>query len=57
MLNWALIFLVISMITGGLGLAGLPATTASYARILSFIAIVIFFTFLMLAVMAGEMLT
>ena len=56
MLKWALIFFVISVIAGGLGFTGLSAATAGLARILFFIAVVIFLTFLALALMAGEML-
>ena len=56
MLRWALIFFVISLITGGLGFTGVSAATASIARILFFIAVAIFLIFLALAIMAGEWL-
>ena len=56
MLKWALIFFVISLITGGLGFTGISAVAGSIARILFFIALAIFFIFLMLAIMAGEIL-
>ena len=55
MVQWALIFFVISVVTGGLGFTGLSNATSSTARMLCFIAIVICVIFLGLAVMADEM--
>jgi uncharacterized membrane protein YtjA (UPF0391 family) len=55
MLKWALIFFVISLIAGGLGLSRQSTAHASLARMLFFIAIVICVIFVMLAIMAGEM--
>ena len=54
MLKWALIFFVISLIAGALGFTGIATGTAKIAKILFFIAIVIFAIFLVLAVLAGE---
>ena len=55
MLKWALIFFVISIIAGGLGFSGVSAAASGIARMLFFIALVIFLIFLVLAFMAGEM--
>ena len=56
MLKWALIFFVISIIAGGLGFSGLSAAAAGLARLLFFIAMVIFIIFIGLALISGEML-
>jgi uncharacterized membrane protein YtjA (UPF0391 family) len=56
MLKWALIFFVVSVIAGGLGFTGISAATSGIARILFFIAVAIFLVFLVLGLMAGEML-
>lgn len=56
MLKWALIFFVISIITGGLGFSGLSATAAGIARILFFMAVVIFMIFIGLALMAEDLM-
>ncbi len=56
MLKWALFFFVLSLIAGGLGWTGLSAATAGIARVLFFIALMIFLIFLVLALVAGEML-
>ncbi len=42
MLKWALIFLVIALITGALGLPGVAAISAEISRILFFLFIVLF---------------
>ena len=55
MLKWALIFLVISLITGFLGFSGVSAATATIAKVLFAIALVIFLIFLVLALMAGNL--
>jgi len=52
---WALIFLVIAIITGGLGFTSLAKTSAGLTRVLFLISVVIFVIFLGLAVMAEEM--
>ncbi len=56
MLKWALIFFVISILAGGLGFTGISAATSGIARILFYVAISIFLIFLVLALMAGEIL-
>ena len=56
MLKWALIFFVISIIAGGLGFTGVSAATSGIARVLFFLAVGVFLIFLVLAIMAGEVL-
>ncbi len=56
MLKWALIFFVVSLIAGGLGLTGISAAASGIARMLFFIAVSIFLIFLVLAMMGGEIL-
>jgi len=47
-LKWALIFFVISVIAGGLGFSGISEATSGIARILFYIAVVIFLVLLVL---------
>ena len=47
-LKWALIFFVISVIAGGLGFSGVSETAGGIARILFYIAVVIFLVLLVL---------
>ncbi|MBP2295044.1 DUF1328 domain-containing protein [Azospirillum rugosum] len=54
MLKWALIFFVVSLITGALGFTGVSSATAGVAKVLFGIALVIFLIFLVLAFLAGE---
>lgn len=56
MLKWALIFFVASIIAGGLGFTRISAATSGIARVLFFIAVSIFLIFMVLAIMAGEIL-
>ena len=56
MLQWALIFFIISVVAGAFGFSGLSATAGGIARILFFIAVVIFVIFLVLGIVAGEAL-
>ena len=56
MLKWALIFFVVSVIAGGLGFTGVSAAASGISRVLFFVAVSIFLIFLLLAVMAGEIL-
>ncbi|HWL83566.1 DUF1328 domain-containing protein [Roseomonas sp. M0104] len=53
MLKWALIFLVISLIAGGLGFTGVSAATGTIAKILFGIFLVLFVIFLILALVGG----
>ena len=54
MLRWALFFFIISIIAGLFGFTGISVATAGIARILFFIAIVVFLAFLVLALLAGN---
>ena len=53
MLKWAIIFFVVSLITGFFGFSGVSAATAGIAKILFYIAIVIFLVFLVMALFGG----
>lgn len=55
MLKWALIFFLISLVAGVFGFTGIAAGARSISKILFFIAIAIFILFLILALVAGEM--
>jgi uncharacterized membrane protein YtjA (UPF0391 family) len=48
MLKWALIFLVISLIAGGLGFTGLARGAATIAKVLFGIFLVLFILFVIL---------
>jgi uncharacterized membrane protein YtjA (UPF0391 family) len=50
MLYWAVVFLVISLIAGGLGFFGIAGTAAGIARALFFLFIVLF----LVALIAGR---
>ena len=54
MLKWALIFLVLGLILGGLGFGGIGGAFVDIAKILFFIAIALFVIFLVLAILAGR---
>ena len=56
MLRWTLIFLVLSLIAGLLGFTGIAGESMHIARILFFIAIVIFLVLLVAGLMAGSTL-
>jgi uncharacterized membrane protein YtjA (UPF0391 family) len=56
MLRLALSFLVISIIAAVFGFGGVAAASAGIARILCFIAIVMFLVFLAVGLMAGNTL-
>ena len=54
MLKWALIFLVISIITGFLGFSGVSAATGRLSKILFGIALAIFVVIVLVALMVGQ---
>jgi uncharacterized membrane protein YtjA (UPF0391 family) len=54
MLKWALIFFLISLVAGFLGFTNIAAGTRTIAKWLFFIAVVVFVIFIILAVVAGE---
>jgi uncharacterized membrane protein YtjA (UPF0391 family) len=56
MLKLALIFFLISIVAGIFGFTNIAAGTATIAKWLFFIAIAIFVVFLVLALVAGEVL-
>lgn len=56
MLKWALIFFVVSVIAGFFGFSGVSAGAAKIAKWLFFIAVAIFVLFLVLGLLAGEVL-
>ena len=56
MLKWALIFLVISLIAGGLGFTGVASGAARISKILFGLFVVLFLVFLLLAWTAGELI-
>jgi uncharacterized membrane protein YtjA (UPF0391 family) len=49
MLKWALIFLAISVVTGILGFSGVSSATATIAKVLFGLALLLFVAFLVLA--------
>lgn len=56
MLKWALIFFLVSVVAGIFGFTNIAAGTATIAKWLFVVAIVIFAIFLVLALVAGEAL-
>ena len=56
MLRLALFFLVVSIIAGIFGFGGVAAATAGIARLLFFIAIVVFLALLVAGLLAGNTL-
>ncbi|MFT8368075.1 DUF1328 domain-containing protein [Acetobacter papayae] len=54
MLKLALFFLVISLVAGLFGFGGISSAAAGMAKILFFIAIVLFVVFLVVALLAGR---
>ena len=53
MLKWALIFFVISLVAGYFGFTGVASTTRTIAKVLFFIALLIFLIVLIFGVMLG----
>ena len=54
MLKWALIFFLVSVVAGIFGFTNIAAGTATIAKWLFIAALVIFAIFLILALLAGE---
>ena len=57
MLRWALIFFVISMISGIFGFAGIAAGAAVIAKTLFFLALALFVIFLVAGLTVGRSIT
>ena len=56
MLKWAIIFLLISLVAGGLGFTNLSAGAATIAKVLFAVFFVIFLIFVVLAFLAGQLI-
>ena len=56
MLKWALIFFLVSVVAGIFGFTNVAAGTATIAKWLFIVAVVIFAIFLVLGLVAGEVL-
>ena len=54
MLKLALFFLVVSLVAGLFGFGGIASASAGMAKILFFIAIMLFVVFLVVALLAGR---
>jgi uncharacterized membrane protein YtjA (UPF0391 family) len=54
MLRWALIFLVVAIIAAIFGFGGIASTAAGFAKILFYIALVIFLVMLIMGLAAGR---
>ena len=57
MLKWAIIFLVIAVIAGGLGFSGVARGAANISRILFGLFLILFLIFLVLALTAVNVAT
>ena len=57
MLEWALIFFLISVIAGVFGFTGIAAGTAAIAKVLFFIAVALFVIFLILGLTVFRSIT
>jgi uncharacterized membrane protein YtjA (UPF0391 family) len=55
MLKWALIFFLISIVAGVFGFTNIAAGARTIARVLFFLALIVFVVFLILALTAGSM--
>jgi uncharacterized membrane protein YtjA (UPF0391 family) len=55
MLKWALIFFVISLVAGFFGFSGVASGAKSIAKVLFFIAIIIFLIVLIFGVLLGKL--
>jgi uncharacterized membrane protein YtjA (UPF0391 family) len=57
MLKWALIFAVVSIIAGIFGFTGIAADSAAIAKVLFYIAVIVFVVLLALGLFAGKKLS
>lgn len=57
MLRWAIIFLIISLIAGGLGFTGLAVGAARISKILFGVFFALFLLVILLAVLVGDLLS
>ena len=53
MLKWAIIFFIVSVIAGYFGFTGVASTTRTLAKVLFFIALLVFLIVLVFGVMLG----
>lgn len=53
MLYWAIVFLIISLVAGLLGFAGVASTAAGIAKLLFGIFLILFLVFLVLSLIRG----
>ena len=54
MLYWALVFLVVAIIAGALGFGGIAGTAAGIAKIIFFVAIVLFLISAVIGLIRGR---
>jgi uncharacterized membrane protein YtjA (UPF0391 family) len=57
MLRWAIIFFLVSLVAGALGFSNVAAGAATIAKVCFAIFLFLFVLFLVLALIAGEVLT
>ena len=55
MINWAIIFFIISLVAGLFGFTGIAQGSRSIAKVLFFVALVIFLIVLVFGVMLGKL--
>lgn len=55
MIKWAIIFFIISLVAGLFGFTGIAAGSRSIAKVLFFVALVIFLIVLVFGVMLGKL--
>jgi uncharacterized membrane protein YtjA (UPF0391 family) len=57
MLKWALIFALVSIVAGIFGFTGVAADSAAIAKVLFYIAVIVFVVLLALGLFAGKKLS
>jgi uncharacterized membrane protein YtjA (UPF0391 family) len=55
MIKWAIIFFIISLVAGLFGFTGIASGSRSIAKVLFFVAVVIFLIVLVFGVMLGKL--